>query len=261
MRSGILAGLAGGVAVLALTMPASAFNSGTDPDTYYADQINAVNLHRIYLGEEGKAFETADDFTRRLPDDEFDDQILQLVNRYREDNGLPPAQQYEPLRRLSAMWANRMADSGDGYLADSWYAYDARVACHQLNDIFTVSSFTEGGPLDVFANWLEDPAVTSGMLKQDPAYLGSATVDDGTRRWVTMRLAQGSCPGQPDRLSGPTDTLPKPELTIAQSGDDVEFVVGRQGIDPANSHTRFRSSMDRTGHERGLRSPSLADPP
>lgn len=229
MRGGVLAGLAGGVAVLALTMPASAFNSGTDPDTYYGDQINSVNVHRVYLGEQGKAFESVDGFTRRMPDDEFDDRILQLVNDYRQRNGLPEARFYEPLRTQSAMWANRMADAQDGYLYDTWHRYDARVVCHQLDDIFTVSSFTPGSPQDVFDNWLGDPAAITGMLTPDPAFLGSATVDDGKMRWTTMRVAQGACPGEPNRIAGAEPLLPVPTLTTTPGGNDIAVEVERQG--------------------------------
>jgi hypothetical protein len=226
----VLAGLVGGVAVLALTMPAAAFNSGTDPDTYYGDTVNGINLHRVFLGNEGKAFEPADGFTRRMPDDEFDDQILSRVNGYREMMGLGPAQHYEPLRTQSAIWANRMADAGDGFLADPWYSLDARVVCHQLDDIFTVSSFTQAGPQEVFDNWLNDPAVVTGMLTPDPVFLGSATVEAGDRRWVTMRIANGSCPGEANELSAAQPVLPTPVLSLTQGGNDVEVVVERQGM-------------------------------
>ncbi len=228
MHAGVLAGLAGGVAVLALTVPASAFNSGTDPDTYYGDQIASMNLHRVWLGEEGRAFESVDGFTRRMPDDEFDDQVMQLVNRYREDRGLGPAQDYEPLRTQSAMWSNRVADAG-GYIIDPWYTLDARVVCHQLKDIFSVSSATQGSPQDVFDSWLSQPGAVTGLTTPDPVYLGSATVEDGGFRWVTLRIARGACPGQPDKVSGPEPELPAPDLSTRAGGNDIEVVVQRQG--------------------------------
>jgi uncharacterized protein YkwD len=235
VRGGVLAGLAGGVAILALTMPAAAFNSGTDSDTYYGDQIGAVNLHRVWLAQEGRAYESVDGFTRRMPDDEFDNQILQLVNRFRDENGLPPAQHYEPLRAQSAMWANRMADDDNGYLNDSWYAADARVACHQLDDIATVSSFTVGTAQDVFDQWLTDPAVVTGMLMPDPAYLGAATVEESGKRWITMRIAQGACPGEPNRLTGPVVDLPTPLLkTVYDASGTLRVRIKRPGSSQLN---------------------------
>lgn len=229
MRGGVLAALAAGVGVIAFTMPASAFNSSTDPDTYYNDQIASVNVQRVFLGEQGKAYESVDGFTKRMPDDEFDDQILQQVNDYRTEHGLSEARVHEPLRTQSAMWANRMADSGDGRLYDRWYTYDARVVCQQLDDIFTVSSFTQGSAQLVFENWLGDPAVKNGMLLADPVYLGSATVNDGTTRWTTMRIARGSCPGEPNDVSEGEPNLPAPELITTQGGNDVAVQINRQG--------------------------------
>lgn len=237
MRAGVLAAIGGGVALLVATVPASAFDSGTDPDTYYQSTIAEVDNHRAQTGAEGLAFESVDGFTRRLPDDSFDDLILGMVNRYRSEHGLPEFEQLEELRTLSAMWANRMADAQNGYLADSWYRTDADVACRRVDDIFTVSSFTSGTPQDVFNNWMQDPAVVNGILTPGTTWTGIATVDDGSTLWTTMRVVRGDCPGYSPYVPRTLDdSLPDPTLrtiSVPHSGPSansaLQFSVARSG--------------------------------
>jgi len=79
VRAGVLAVAAIGLVIVALTMPASAFNSGTDAGNYFGSMSQDIDDHRITLGARGIAFETSGDFAPRLPEDDFDDQMLQLV--------------------------------------------------------------------------------------------------------------------------------------------------------------------------------------
>ena len=46
MRTGVLAAIGGGIAVLVATVPASAINSGTDPDTYFGPLVTAIDGYR-----------------------------------------------------------------------------------------------------------------------------------------------------------------------------------------------------------------------
>ena len=231
VRAGVLALVGGGIALLATTVPAAAFDSGSDPDTYYQSVIGEVDNHRADLSVQGTAFQSVDGFSRRLPDDSFDDLILAMVNRFRSDRGLPGYEQLEELRAQSAMWANRMADTKNGYLADPWYRTDAQVACSTVEDIYTVSSFTQGTPQDVFNNWAADPGTVNAILMPGSTWVGIATVDDGETQWTTMRVVRGTCPGSSSPSATVTDTLPRPTLAVAPSKDGsvVQVKVDRSG--------------------------------
>ena len=228
MRAGVLAVAAIGLVIIALTMPASAFNSGTDATTYFGSMSQDIDDHRITLGERGIAFESSGDFVPRLPEDDFDDQLLQLVGDLRVSKGLQPAKEYEPLRVQAAMWSNHMADAGPGqYLTDSWYPEDTTVVCRQTDQVFSISSAAKGStPQSVLKYWLEShPAAAARLTMPDPVFLGSATVVQGDTYWTTMRIVQGACPGDPRLPSDSPSQIPPPDFTATAGPSGIELLV------------------------------------
>ena len=223
--------IGGAAAVLVATVPASAFYSGSDPDSYYRAVVTAVNAHRGWEGTRGIAFESVEGFTPRLPDDEFDDILLNLVNDYRGAQGLVEVTQFESLRVQSAMWSNRLADAGTTELADNWYTADAVVACDPLEDITTTSGLSGGRPQDVFDGWLADPAARNALLAPDAQSAGIATVAEGGQYYTTMRLADGSCPGGTLPYRAEPTGLPTPKLRVhlIDRGAGLAIHVNRPG--------------------------------
>ncbi len=228
MRAGVLAIAAIGLVIVALTMPASAFNSGTDAANYFGSMSQDIDDHRITLGDRGIAFETSGDFAPRLPEDDFDDQMLQLVGNLRVGQGLQPAKEYEPLRVQATMWSNRMADAGPGqYLTDSWYPEDTTVVCRQLDQVFSISSAAKNStPQSVLNYWLEShPAAAARLTMPDPVFLGSATVVQGDTYWTTLRIAQGACPGDPRLPSDTPAEIPAPDFTATAHPLGIQLLV------------------------------------
>lgn len=231
MRAGVLVAIGGAAAVLVATVPASAFNSGSDPDSYYSTVINGVQAHRGWQGTEGTAYEPVGEFTRRLPDDEFDAILLNLVNWYRSDNGLAPLAQFESLRVQSAIWSNKLADWGSADHTDPWYSSDAVAACNPLRDIFSASGESEGRPDTVYLEWLQDPAARNAMLSPDADFAGVATVSEGSRFFTTMRIADGTCPGGGLPFRTVRSGLPTPKLEVhtPPNGLGLTVEVDRRG--------------------------------
>ncbi len=236
MRAGVLAGLALCAVIVALTMPASAFNSGSNATDYYSEPVSDIDENRAELGREGWAFESVADFTPRLPRDGFDDQLFQLINAYRADNGLPPAQEYEPLRTQAAIWSNRMADAGtEQYLTDKWYREDAAVVCSEVNDVFSVASSSKNAtPQSVLDYWLETyPAAATRFLMSGDVFIGTGTVLANDIEWTTLRLVQGNCPGNPSEQVATPEQEPEPNLDSRQEGSSIVFT-----IDPSSNGQR-----------------------
>ncbi len=229
MRAGVLAGLALCAIVVALTMPASAFNSGSNANDYFSESVQEIDENRAALGDRGWAFESAASFTPRLPRDSFDDQLFQLINSYRSDNGLAPAQEYEPLRTHATIWSNRMADVGtDTYLTDKWYREDTSVVCSEVSDVFSVSSAAKNAtPQSVLNYWLEShPAAATRLMMPGTIYVGTGTVVENDIEWTTLRLAQGSCPGNPTEQVETPAQEPAAPLQARQEGDSIIFSTG-----------------------------------
>lgn len=229
MRAGVLAGLALCAIVVALTMPASAFNSGSNANDYFSESVQDIDENRAALGDKGWAFESAASFTPRLPRDGFDDQLFQLINSYRSDNGLAPAQEYEPLRTHATIWSNRMADVGtDTYLTDKWYREDTSVVCSEVSDVFSVSSAAKNAtPQSVLDYWLEShPAAATRLMMPGTIYVGTGTVIENDIEWTTLRLAQGSCPGNPAEQVETPAQEPAAPLDAREEGDSIIFSIG-----------------------------------
>ncbi len=223
--------IGGAAAVLVATVPASAFNSGSDPSTYYNRVVSGIEAHRGWQNTEGVAFEPVGAFTQRLPDDEFDDILLNLVNWYRGDNGLPALEQFEPLRAQSAIRSNLLADRATLDLEDKWYAGDAFAACNPVSDVFSISAQSTGKPEDVYYQWLVDPAARNAILVHDPGAVGIATVTQDSQSYTTMRIVQGSCPGSGMPFRVEPSGLPKPTLRAATlpDGEGLTVSVQRRG--------------------------------
>jgi uncharacterized protein YkwD len=229
VRAGVLAGLALCAIVVALTMPASAFNSGSNANDYFSESVQDIDENRAALGDKGWAFESAASFTPRLPRDGFDDQLFQLINSYRSDNGLAPAQEYEPLRTHATIWSNRMADVGtDTYLTDKWYREDTSVVCSEVSDVFSVSSAAKNAtPQSVLDYWLEShPAAATRLMMPGTIYVGTGTVIENDIEWTTLRLAQGSCPGNPAEQVETPAQEPAAPLDAREEGDSIIFSIG-----------------------------------
>lgn len=229
MRAGVLVAVGGIAAVLVATVPASAFNSGSDPASYYTPQVRAIEAHRGWQGNEGVAFEEVGPFTQRLPDDEFDDILLNLVNWYRSDNGLPPLEQFEPLRVQSAIRSNQLADAGTATMPDRWYAGDAYAACNPVQDTISSSGVTAGTPEDVYLKWVSDPATRNALLAPDPGAVGIATVAEGSQFYTTIRIVHGTCPGNGLPFRTNPSTLPVPDLVVDITDDGLAISVDRRG--------------------------------
>ena len=229
MRAGVLVAVGGVAAILVATVPASAFNSGSDPASYFTPQVRAMEAHRGWQGNEGIAFEEVGPFTQRLPDDEFDDLLLNLVNWYRGDNGLEPLEQFEPLRVQSAIRANQLADAGTSALPDKWYAGDAYAACNPVEDTISSSSVTAGTPEDVYLKWVSDPATRNALLAPDPGAVGIATVAEDAQFYTTIRIVHGTCPGNGLPFRVDPSGLPQPDLTAEVVPDGLSIAVDRAG--------------------------------
>ena len=229
MRAGVLVAIGGAAAVLVATVPASAFYSGGDPETYYGTVVTSVEAHRGWQGNEGVAFEPVGYFTQRLPDDEFDDILLNLVNAYREQNGRSPVRQFEGLRVQSAIWSNKLADQRNADMMDPWYAEDAVVACNPLQDVYTDSTWSAGNPQDVFNAWMADPAARNGLLLPGAETAGIATVAEESDYYTTIRIAGGRCPGDGLPFRSEPTGLPKPTLIVDAKGSQLTLQVIRQG--------------------------------
>lgn len=231
MRAGVLLAIGGAAAVLVATVPASAFDSGADPDLYYNAAVRSIEAHRGWQGNEGVAFEPVGTFTRRLPDDEFDDLMLGLVNWYRSDNGLAPLERSEPLRIQSAIRSNQLADQGSADLPDAWYASDAVVACNPLTDVYSASVASGGTPQDAYLQLVGDAAARNAMLDPDPGVLGIATVSEGSQFYTTLRIAHGTCPGSGMPFRHEPSGLPTPQIhaDLSADGSALHVTVDRRG--------------------------------
>lgn len=231
MRAGVLLAIGGAAAVLVATVPASAFNSGSDPESYYNSTVRAIEAHRGWQGNEGVAFEPVGAFTKRLPDDEFDDILLDLVNWYRDEQGLPALEKFEPLRVQSAIRSNQLADAGTVTLPDDWYADDAVAACNPLKDIQSASAASGGTPQDVYLQWIADPATRNALLIPEPGKVGIATVAEGSQFYTTMRIADGTCPGSGMPFLRQPSGLPTPTIdaTLTPGGAGLRISVQRRG--------------------------------
>ena len=229
VRAGVLVAVGGVAAILVATVPASAFNSGSDPATYFTPQVRAMEAHRGWQGNEGIAFEEVGPFTQRLPDDEFDDILLNLVNWYRGDNGLEPLEQFEPLRVQSAIRSNQLADAGTSSLPDTWYAGDAYAACNPVEDTISSSSVTSGTPEDVYLKWVTDPATRNALLAPDPGAVGIATVSEAAQFYTTIRIVHGTCPGNGLPFRVDPSGRPQPDLTAEVVPDGLSIAVDRAG--------------------------------
>lgn len=222
--------MGGAAAVLVATVPASAFYSGSDPSTYYGPAVNAIEAHRGWQGVEGVAFEPVGAFVPRMPDDEFDDILLNLVNWYRGENGLEPYEQFEPLRVQSSIWSNKLADKGSDAGVDPWLAGDAVATCNPLEDIQTTSARSDGQPQDVWWLLLRNTAARNALLSPDAGVVGIATVSENNSTYTTMRIAHGSCPGRglPYRVA--PSGLPQPVLKArVEPSGSLAFSVQRRG--------------------------------
>lgn len=231
MRAGVLLAIGGTAAVLVATVPASAFYSGSDPESYYNATVRAVEAHRGWQGTEGVAFEPVTPFTKRLPDDEFDDILLNLVNWYRSDQGLPPLEQFEPLRVQSAIRSNHLADAGTLDVPDEWYAGDAVAACNPLTDIHSTSSSSGGTPEDAYLQLIDDPATRNALVSPQAGKVGIATVAEGSQFYTTMRIAHGTCPGSGMPFLREPSGLPMPTIDaqLTKGGDGLRIAVHRRG--------------------------------
>lgn len=225
MRAGVLVAIGGVAAVLIATNPATAFNSESDPDSYFGPTVSAIDAHRGWEGTQGIAYEPVDGFTRRMPDDEFDDLLLRMVNRYRSDNGRPELTQFEALRVQSAMWSNRMADAQTTEMVDHWATSDADVACSPVADLVTLSAVSGGRPEDVFDSWVADAGTRNALLEPASAWTGIATVNDGSREWTTMRIVSGTCPGGVLPYRAERTGLPQPRLMVRPTLDRSRLTV------------------------------------
>lgn len=231
MRAGVLLAIGGAAAVLVATVPASAFYSGSDPETYYNATVRSVEAHRGWQGTEGVAFEPVSAFTKRLPDDEFDDILLDLVNWYRSEQGLAELEQFEPLRVQSAIRSNQLADAGTLDLPDRWYADDAVAACNPLTDIHSTSATSSGTPEDAYLQLLEDPATRNALLSGEQGKVGIATVAEGSQFFTTMRIAHGTCPGSGMPFLREPSGLPTPTIDaqLTKTSDGLRITVDRRG--------------------------------
>ena len=228
MRAGVLLAIGGAAAVLVATVPASAFYSGSDPDSYYNSTVRAIEAHRGWQGNEGVAFEPVGSFTKRLPDDEFDDIALDLVNWYRTDQGLPALERFEPLRVQSAIRSNQLADAGAMDLPDPWYADDAVAACNPLTDIHSMSALTGGTPQDAYVQWLADPATRNALVSPAVGRVGIATVSEGSQFYTTMRIAEGTCPGSGMPFVREPSGLPTPRIHAETTADSAGLRISVQ---------------------------------
>lgn len=231
MRAGVLVAIGGAAAVLVATVPASAFNSGSDPVNYYGAAVRSIEAHRGWQGTVGVAFEPVGAFTPRMPDDEFDDILLNLVNWFRSEQGLAELEQFEPLRAQSAIRSNQLADAGSLNVVDDWYASDAAAACNPLTDAFSASNQSTGNPQDVFTEWTLQPATRNALQARDPGAIGIATVSEGGVSFTTIRIAHGTCPGSGMPFRAEKSGLPTP--TIQADTDPgrpgLSVVVDRRG--------------------------------
>lgn len=231
MRAGVLAAIGGTVVVLVATGPASAFNSGANPEGYYGPAISAVNNHRQWASNaEGAAYEASDSFTRRLPDDEFDSLLLSMINRYRSDSGLPEFIESEALRVQSAMWSNVIADRKDAKQVDWWSAQDVEVACNTVTDFYSAAAVSGGRPEDVFWDWMATPALRNALSAPGAAWVGIASVVDEAE-YTTIRLVQGDCQSGALPYTPDVSTLPIPRLSVAVAplASSVRVTVHRRG--------------------------------
>lgn len=232
MRAGVLVAIGGAAAVLVATVPASAFNSGSDPVNYYGTAVRTIEAHRGWQGTVGVAFEPVGPFTPRMPDDEFDDILLNLVNWFRGEQGLAVLEQFEPLRAQSAIRSNQLADAGSLNVVDDWYASDAAAACNPLTDVFSASNQSSGNPQDVFNEWVTQPATRNAILAQDPGAVGIATVGEGGMSFTTIRIAHGTCPGGAMPFREEQSGLPTPTILarVATEGrPGLSVAVDRAG--------------------------------
>ncbi len=229
MRAGILVAAGGAAAILVATVPASAFNSGSDPATYYGAPVRAIEAHRGWQGNEGIAFEPVGAFTQRLPDDEYDDILLNLVNWFRGEHQLAPLEQFEPLRVQSAIRSNQTADAATDSLPDKWYADDAVAACNPVADVISSSSVTDGTPEDVYLKWINDAATRNALLDPDPGAVGIATVEESSQFYTTIRIVHGTCPGGGLPYRVEPSGLPKPRLTVTQGPKGLAVSLARRG--------------------------------
>lgn len=234
MRAGVLAAIGGTVVVLVATGPASAFNSGVNPEAYYGPVVGAIDARRVWASEvEGRSYQAPYDFTERLPDDEFDSLLLSMINRFRTDNGLPPFSESEGLRAQSAIWSNVVADLRNAKAVDWWSSADVEVACRSVTDLYGTSAYSGGRPEDVFDQWAATPAVRTALLTSGPAWAGIASVvDDG--QWTTLRLVHGDCSAGAALPSvAPKSPLPRPRLRVRVSpaASTLTITVDRRGND------------------------------
>lgn len=233
MRAGVLVAIGGTVAVLVATGPASAFNSDDNPEAYFGPAVSAVNDHREWASEtRGTSYQPADGFTPRLPDDEFDSLLLNMINRFRSDNGVPPFQESEGLRVQSAMWSNVIADLRNDKAVDWWSSQDVAVACGTVTDLYGTSAVSDGRPEDVFDEWTATPAVRTALLVPGPSWAGIASVVDNAE-WTTIRIVQGDCGGGGLPYEQPVALLPEPRIAVRVSpwASTLAVTVHRRGDD------------------------------
>ncbi|WP_043500162.1 CAP domain-containing protein [Georgenia sp. SUBG003] len=129
------------------------------------------------------------------PLDDYDRQMVQLINAERARHGLPAVQLHAPLREGSLDHSGWMSDTGafehDEQLADEVAAAGCGSAWGE-NIYYSYNRGTD--PATAMAGYMNSPGHRANILSPNFRYVATGTVYEGGRLYNTQRFA-GACSG------------------------------------------------------------------